>query len=165
MNYLSRIVVAIIAMTLMLMMRNGQCSGNVGRSHVQRPFSAAGAASNIGPISPLVFQKYNLTPASSIVGTSVAPTEQLFNYVPAPIAIAASNPHHHHHHHSSKSSLLTPDSSSALPIMTALKSLSHQARTVASSPAALMAAAQAAVPISLNAALSGASSNIPVTYK
>ncbi|KAH7646847.1 strictosidine synthase domain containing protein [Dermatophagoides farinae] len=133
-----------------MMISTGQCTGRSQHLLTSSPLSSATSpfigvqrpfGANSGPISPIVFQKYSLTPASSIVGTNVAPTEQLYNYVPAP------KPSH---------SMLDATSTAAasltaLPIMTAFKSLSQQA-----APATLMAAALTA---NSNVA------DIPVTYK
>lgn len=129
-----------------------------GRSHLltssstSSPSSSAPSAFNaanhqqFGNISPVVLQKYSLTPASSVVGTNVAPTEQLFSYVPSPQVITSDSSIH-----STQIDPATAASLSPLPIMTAFKTLSNPS---------LMAAQ--AVPISLNAALA---SDIPVTYK
>ncbi|KAF7494187.1 Adipocyte plasma membrane-associated protein [Sarcoptes scabiei] len=113
--------------------------------------SSASSLNNplFGGISPLVLQKYNLSPASSIVGTNVGSSaEQLFNYVPAPSSISLQDPM------AKMDSQLSPQSASSispLPIMTAFKTLSSQTNP------AFMTAAQAALPLSI--------ADIPVTYK
>lgn len=121
--------VAVLSTLVVVVMANAQ---STVRSHHQlTPLHPSSV------LSPFLFQKYSLTPSSSIVGTNaasvVAPTEQLLSYVPAPTLLASA-------------AAAAGGGVSPLPLVNAFKS-------IADANAALAASSLTA------------SSSVPVTFK